>query len=55
MTLKLISAASLLDARHYRDSVENNPVSLLVVSLRKALNEITTSYRVVNRLPVTPR
>ena len=37
MTVKLIFTASLLDARHYRDSVENKPASLLVVPLGKPL------------------
>ena len=40
ITLKLAFAASLLDARHYRDSVENKPASLLDVPLGKALNGI---------------
>ena len=30
MTLKLIFSASLLDAQHQRDSVQNKPASLLV-------------------------
>ena len=39
MTLKWVFTASLLDAYHYGDSVENKPASLLV-PLEKALNEI---------------
>ena len=35
MTLKLVFTASLLDAQHYRNSVENKPESLLVVPLGK--------------------
>ena len=31
MTLKLVFTASLLDAQHLRDSVENKPTSLLAV------------------------
>ena len=38
MTLKLVFAASLLDAQHLRDSVKNKPASLLVVPLGKALS-----------------
>ena len=37
-TLKMVFTASLLGAQHIRDSVENKPASLLVVSLSKALN-----------------
>ena len=37
-TLKMVSTASLLDARHLRDVMENKPASLLVVSLGKVLN-----------------
>ena len=44
MTLKLVLAASLLDAQRYRDSVENKPASLLVVPLGKALNGIPPSW-----------
>ena len=40
ITLKLVFTASLLDAQHQRDSVENKSGSLLVVPLRKALNGI---------------
>ena len=43
MTLKLVFTASLLDAQHYRDSVENKPASLLVVPLGKALSWIPPS------------
>ena len=42
MTVKLVSA-SLLDAQHCRNSVENQPASLLV-PLRKALSGITPSW-----------
>ena len=35
---KMVFTASLLGARHIRDSVENKPASFLVVSLGKALN-----------------
>ena len=38
MTLKMVSAASLLGARHLWEVVENKPASSLVVSLGKALN-----------------
>ena len=43
MTLKLIFTASLLDAQHQRDSVDNKPASLLAMPLGKALNGITPS------------
>ena len=43
MTLKLVFAASLLHAQHYRDSVENKPASLLV-PLGKALGGIPPSW-----------
>ena len=36
----MVFTASLLGAQHIRDSVENEPASLLVVSLGKALNGI---------------
>ena len=42
-TLKMVFTASLLDAQHIRDSVENKPASLLVVSLGKALNGMPPS------------
>ena len=35
---KMVSIASLLDARHLREVVEKKPASSLVVSLGKALN-----------------
>ena len=44
MTLKLVFTASLPDAQHLRDSVENKPVSLLVVSLGEALSGIPPSW-----------
>ena len=37
-TLKMVSIASLLGARHLWEVVENKPASSLVVSLGKALN-----------------
>ena len=37
-TLKMVSTASLLGARHLWKVVENKPASSLVVSLGKALN-----------------
>ena len=37
ITLNWIFTASLLDAQHLRDSVENKPASLLVVALGTAL------------------
>ena len=42
-TLKMVFTASLLGAQHIRDSVENKPASLLVVSLGKALNGMPPS------------
>ena len=41
--LKMVFTASLLGAQHIRDSVENKPVSWLVVSLGKALNGMPPS------------
>ena len=38
--LELVFSASLLDAQHYRDCVENKPAGLLAVPLGKALNKI---------------
>ena len=43
MTLKLLFTASLLDAQHYRDSMENKPASILV-PLRKALSGISPCW-----------
>ena len=43
MTLKLVFAASLLDAQHSRDSVKNKPASLLI-PLGKTLNGIPPSW-----------
>ena len=40
MTLKLVFTASLLDAQHCRDSVENEPESLVVVPLGKAFSQL---------------
>ena len=40
---KMVFTASLLGAQHIRDSVENKPASLLVVSLGKALNGMPPS------------
>ena len=39
----MVFTASLLGAQHIRDSVENKPASLLVVSLGKALNGVPPS------------
>ena len=36
----MVFTASLVDAQHNRDCVENKPASLLVVSLCKPLNKI---------------
>ena len=38
----MVFTASLLGAQHNRDSVENKPANLLVVSLGKALNGMPT-------------
>ena len=54
MTLKLVLTASLLDAQHYRDSMENKPASLLVVRLGKTLSGIS-HLGVVDRWPVTSK
>ena len=54
MTLNLVFTASLLDAQHLRDSVENKPASLLVVPLRKALSGIPP-LGVVDRWQATPK
>ena len=43
MTAKLVFTASLLDAQHQRDGVDNKPASLLVVSLGKSLSGIPPS------------
>ena len=43
MTLKLVFTASLLDAQHNRDSVENKSASLLVVRLEKKIIGIPSS------------
>ena len=40
---EMVFTASLLGAQHIRDSVENKPASLLVVSLGKALNGMPPS------------
>ena len=55
MTLKLVFTASLLDAQHERDSVENKPASLLVVPLGKALSGILPSWCMVDRWLATPK
>ena len=49
--LKLVLTASLLDAQHQRDSVENKPASLLVVPLAKEFPYLG----LVDRWPVTPK
>ena len=41
MPVKKVFTASLLDALHLRDSVENKPASLLAVPLGKALSGIS--------------
>ena len=41
----MVSAAFLLGARHLREVVENNPASLLAVSLGKALNRTPPPLR----------
>ena len=40
----MVSAASLLGARHLKEVVENKPASSLVVSLGKALNGMPHLY-----------
>ena len=45
MTLKLVFTASLLDAHHQRDSVENKLASLLVVPLEKTFSGISPFQR----------
>ena len=54
MNLKLVFAASLLDAQHLRDSVENKPASLLVVPLGRHLTGFPY-LDVVDRWPATPK
>ena len=49
-TLKMVSTASLLSARHLWEIVESKPASSLVVSLGKALNETAHRY-VEDRCP----
>ena len=44
VTLKLAFTASLLDAQHFRDSVKNEPASLLVGPLGKAFSGIPPSW-----------
>ena len=44
MALKLVFTASLLDAQHLRDSVENKPAGLLVVLLGKTLSGIPSFW-----------
>ena len=44
MTLKSAFTASLLDAQHLKDSVENKPASLLVVPFGKTLSEIPSPW-----------
>ena len=44
-TLKRVSIASLLDARHLWEVVENKSASLLVVSLGKALNGMPKDFK----------
>ena len=52
VALKLAFTASVLDARHYGDSVQNEPSSLLVALLGKALSGIPP-LGVVDKWPVT--
>ena len=52
ITLKLVSTASLFDAQHLRDSMENKPASLLL-PLGKALSGITL-LGVVDKWLATP-
>ena len=52
--VKLLFTASLLDAQHQKDSVENKPASLLVVMLRKTINGIPR-LQVVDRQQATPK
>ena len=54
VTVKMVFTASLHDAQHVEDSVENKPESLLVVPLGKALTGIP-HLRVVDRWPVSPK
>ena len=42
--MTLIFTVSLLDVQYYRDSVENNPASLLLVPLGKTLGGIPPSW-----------
>ena len=44
MTLKLVFTASLVDALHQRDNVENKPASLVAVPLGKALSKIPPTW-----------
>ena len=44
MTLKMVFTASLLDAQHQRDSVEDKPASSLVAPLGKTLSGIIPSW-----------
>ena len=50
--VQLVFTASLLDAQHLRDSVENTQASLLVVPLGKALSGIPL-FSVAQRWPAT--
>ena len=43
-TFNLVFTASLLDAQHFRDDVENKPASLLVAPLGTALTGILPSW-----------
>ena len=53
MTLKLVFTASLLDAQHYRDSLENKPASLLLLLGRRLAGFPHVS--VVDRSSVTSK
>ena len=55
MILKLVFTASLLDLQHQKDNMENKAASLRVVPLRKALNEIPSSWSGRDRWPAIPK
>ena len=52
MTIKMVFTASLLDAQHYTDSVENKPASLLGLKMHLAG---FPHLGVVDRWPATPQ
>ena len=57
MTLKFISTASLLDAQHNKDSVENKPIRLIVVRLCRWERHLAEfpHVGVKERWPTTPK